>query len=82
MRDRNFITWLIGLIAMPVLLFAFPSYANDFVTAVPLVLSIAAVLALLVTSIATWIERERERNNQEEKILGLVQIRRSIAHHR
>ena len=60
MRDRHFITWLMGLIATPVALTMFPQYEAKLALAIPMVLGAAALLGIIVMMVTGQFERSEE----------------------
>jgi uncharacterized membrane protein YhhN len=75
MRDRNFITWIFGLLAMAILLDRYPNYAAT----APIVLSVAALLAMVVTSLLTMVERLKSQNDNEHGHLwAIAHLRRPV----
>jgi hypothetical protein len=77
MRDRNFITWMFGLLAMAILLDRYPTYAAT----APIVLCVAAVLAMVVTSLLSMIERLKSQTDEDHGHLwAIAHLRRPIGH--
>ena len=76
MRDRNFITWIFGLLAMAILLDRYPTYAAT----APIVLCVAALLAMIVTSLLAMVERLKSQNDHEHgHNWAIAQLRRPVS---
>jgi hypothetical protein len=80
MRDRHFITWLVGLIATPVLLTMFPQYEATFAFAVPMVLGAAALLGMIVMMVTGQFERSDEHQTMHHMRRIPVRAQRLLSH--
>jgi hypothetical protein len=80
MRDRHFITWLIGLIATPVVLTMFPQYEAKLALAVPMVLGVAALLGILVMMVTGQFERSGEHRATHHMRRIPVRAQRILSH--
>jgi hypothetical protein len=63
MRDRHFITWLVGLIAVPVIFTAFPTFAATAAATVPILFGAAALIALVATAMVAQTDDEHSQDD-------------------
>ena len=77
MRDRHFITWLVGLIATPIVLTMFP---QSFALAVPMVLGAAALLGMIVMMVTGQFERSEEDRSMHHVRRIPVRAQRLLSH--
>lgn len=80
MRDRHFITWLVGLIVTPVVLTMFPKYEATFALAVPMVLGAAALLGMIVMMVTGQFERSEEHRTMHHMRGIPVRVQRLLSH--
>jgi hypothetical protein len=80
MRDRHFITWLVGLIATPVVLTMFPQYEATFAFAIPVILGAAALLGMIIMMVTGQFERSEEHRTMHQMRRIPVRAQRLLSH--